>query len=167
MIDSGYCIRMLTLTAQTGIRDTVDWVLDRDGTMLWFTVSWEDLFEPGLVVTEMVAPDDVGTLEQALVDVAQATGDYTFGPALFLCRMLRCRPANSAYPTDPRLYTLFDAAGPSVASPAPPVVDHLAVASVPRGEQLRHADVKEPDTAGWPQLNPAAFSLESTAEAGE
>lgn len=138
--DANYAVRMLALVARYGVRDQIDWWSGVPDDNVTFVVVIDELFEAGIHDHVPVAPSDVDSFEQALRDVGEASeGDYTFGPALYACRLRGMRPRPSAYPTDRRLHAIFDAAGrerPGLADalPAP------AVAPVPV------------DESGWPLL---------------
>jgi hypothetical protein len=151
---------MLSLVARFGVRDQIDWWCGVPEDNVTFVVEIGGLFEAGLHDHVPVAPSDVDSFEQALVDVGEASeGDYTYGPALYACRLRTQRPREGAYPSDARLHRLFDAANkprPGIALPPPPPLSVPAVASPVFAADLTRTGIDD----GWPVLPESLGSRE-------
>lgn len=161
--DPDYVLRMLQLTAKYGVRDQIDWWGGVPASNVTFVIEIGELFEPGLVDHVPVGPSDVDSFERALVDVGLASeGDFTFGPALYACRLRGMRPRSGAYPADSRVHRLFDAAGrerPGLTDLPPTrpdaVVDLIDVALSPV------------ESDGWPQIPETLLKADPAGPQGQ
>lgn len=78
-----------------------------------FWVDCSGVFEPGLIDMEEITAGNLGLFLSSVDKVLEVTGgDATYAPALFAARVRGCRPFPGAYPSDQRLWALFDACGP-------------------------------------------------------
>lgn len=112
-----YLRRVLTATAASDTREFLFWrVVMRNGQAeIVFYVDGSDIFsfDESVADAEPITPATVVDFESAICDVRAATeGDATYGPLLYVARLRKQRPINKLYPTDSRLWPLFDACGP-------------------------------------------------------
>jgi len=106
-------LRILTAVARIGQHDTIWWRVDGGYAPITFFAMCNDLFEWGTADLEPITAANVEQFERAIEDVMAASdGDGTYAAALYACRMRQQRPQGAAYPTDTRLWPLFDACGP-------------------------------------------------------
>lgn len=117
--------RVLRAVAEADAHDTVWWRVDgKYAPITWF-VNCPDLFAWGTADLEPITAETIEAFEMAYADVRVVTGgDPTYGSDLYACRQRHQRPQGAAYPTDRRLWPLFDACGPErelgVTNPKPP-----------------------------------------------
>lgn len=152
-----YLTRVLTLAARTDTINEINWTLGLVEDRVTFVAEVGNLFSETEWEQVPIGQSDVDALEQAFTDVGSATGgDFTFGPALYACRVRGQRPCNMGWPTDPRVAKLFESAGPKrgpALPPPPPLTSPLDPGMVPPLPQ-RHALVPDAlvPAEGWPPL---------------
>lgn len=111
--DYEFALRVLGAVARADVHDTLWWQTHGEWAPITFFVNCSDLFARATADVERITPDNVDALERAFADVRAATGgDPTYGPMLFCARTRKRRPRGAAYPSDHRLWPLFDACGP-------------------------------------------------------
>lgn len=105
--------RVLAAVAAADLHDTVWWRVDGGYAPVTFFVVCNDVFAWGTADAEPITSDTIDAFEAAIEDVKAVTdGDATFGPMLYAARRRHCRPQGGAYPSDRRVWALFDACGP-------------------------------------------------------
>jgi hypothetical protein len=110
---AAYMVRVLGAVAAADAHDQLWWRCDATFGPVSFFVDCSDVFSWAGCDMEPITPDNVAELERAYADAREASdGDTTFGGTLFACRMRGQRPQGAAYPSDRRLWPLFDACGP-------------------------------------------------------
>lgn len=107
-------VRVLTAVAEADVHDAIWWqTTDAGPGRIEFFVNCTELFNLGTVDLVPITGDTVKAFEDALEECSRATGgDATYGPLLFAARVRGERPQGSSYPSDQRLWPLFDACGP-------------------------------------------------------
>lgn len=110
---AAYMVRVLGAVAAADQHDHIWWRCDGHYAPITFFVVVSDVFAWGTSDAEEITPSTVDALERAYADVREAAdGDTTFGAILYASRRRGQRPQGAAYPSDPRLWPLFDACGP-------------------------------------------------------
>ena len=83
------------------------------GGEVLFAVACNDVFWWGTADAEPFDQQDIPALQQALDDCAAADEyGHCYAATLFCARKRNLRPQDAAYPNEPALVALFDAAGP-------------------------------------------------------
>jgi hypothetical protein len=103
-----------------GLGERVWWRTDPKYAPVTFFVNCNDVFCWGTSDCEDLTPERLPLLGKALDDCAAALGGdadaekkgWPWGIDLFVARLRGERPQGAAYPTDQRLWPLFDACGP-------------------------------------------------------
>ncbi len=161
-------VTVLQLFAEADLHEQLFWRCDGLFAPVTFFVVITDLFEPQSADLEEISRHNLADLQRAFLDVREVTGgDVTYAPALFVARNRLQRPYGGAYPSDRRLWPLFDAAGPlrpkeigvdRLAAPAaaPPAVPASDPVPAPASAQLP-PQTSAPQTSvnaaeGWPAL---------------
>ncbi len=106
----GFVARVLEATARADLHECLFWRTDGPFQPITFFVDCSDSFTAATAEGEPVTEETIAELENAIADAAEATGgDPTFGPLLYCARRRQRRPLAVAYPSDSRLWPLFDA----------------------------------------------------------
>ncbi len=140
LTDTDLAMRVLAAAADPEVQNLVWWRRE-GGPIAWF-VDCTDLFTLGVEDCQPITEDTVHAFERAIADVRDVTGgDATYGPALYVARQRGARPVGGSYPTDDRLWLMFDACGP----------EHQDS----RGTDLTAAEAAPPDRPAY-RLEPVA-----------
>jgi hypothetical protein len=108
-----FMLRVLDVVARFDAHEQLWWRCDDEYAPVTFFVECSDLFAWGTADLEPVTPEAVDELARAFAEVTAITdGDPTYAGSLYACRRRGSRPQGAAYPSDARLWPLFDAAGP-------------------------------------------------------
>lgn len=107
-----FVLRVLHATARDDNHDDLWWRTDGGHAPITFFVKCSDVFASAYADLEPLTPDTIDEFEQAAADVREACGDATYAGDLYCARRRQTRPQGAAYPSDPRLWPLFDACGP-------------------------------------------------------
>lgn len=104
-----FVLRVLTTMDRADLHESLWWRTDGPFHPITFWVDCSDCFTHATAEGEPVTEETVAELETAIADVAAITGgDVTFGPLLYCARRRQRRPLPVAYPSDSRLWSLFD-----------------------------------------------------------
>lgn len=99
-----FLLRVLRATADPNVAHALSWAPTDDGGVA-FQIDPDDM--GGIALT----PDNLPAFEQALADAHAATGgDLTFAPMLFAARFLDGFTEPQTWPSDRRLWPLFEQA---------------------------------------------------------
>ena len=104
---------VLALLAETDCLLSIWWRCDGEFAPVTFFVNANDVFEWACADCEILTPDDLPALRQAISEVRaidEAKKDEGF--TLWVARKRGMRPQRPAYPKDERIRALFDACGP-------------------------------------------------------
>lgn len=104
-----YVLRVLDLVARTDSYEDITWRTDGRYSPVTFWVRCPDLFHWATSDAEELTEETLPDLVQAYADVAATTGNYRYGAALYCARRRRMRPQGVAYPSNEKLWPLFDA----------------------------------------------------------
>ncbi len=130
--------RVLRASVDPEVQNLVFWRMGPYG--LTFYVDCTDLFELGREDEQPITAATIHAFERAIADVRQITGgDATYGPALYVARERGRRPMNVSYPTDNRLWIMFDAVGPQGGDGSPRPSGEPAPVFLPPTEVYRAA----------------------------
>lgn len=116
-IDLEFVLRVLRLFGQTDCTGELFWRTDGDYAPITFFANVNDVFFWGCTDNEKITPDNIAEAEKAVADVRDITGKTGWSTDaawvnLFAARLRKDRPQGAAYPSDERLWPLFDACGP-------------------------------------------------------
>lgn len=112
-------IRVLMAVAKADAHDLIWWrnygeysgAVDPAPIAIFAVCS--DVFEWATADCEQITESNIECFEKSLQDVLETSGgDPTWGAALFAARVRGMRPQGASYPTDRRLWPLFDWCGP-------------------------------------------------------
>lgn len=112
MTDTDFAVRVLDVFARADLHDSLWWRTDGAYAPVTFWVQCSDVFAWGVADAELLPPEALDDFEQALQDVVAVVGANAYGPELYCARRRGKRPQGAAYPSDERLWPLFDACGP-------------------------------------------------------
>lgn len=108
-----FAVRVLSVVARYDCPEAIWWRVDGEYAPITFFAMCSDIFAWARADCEPVTADNLDAFERAFADVDKITsGDPTFAAPLFCARMRGERPQGGAYPSDERLWPLFDACGP-------------------------------------------------------
>lgn len=108
-----FILRVLKAIGDADICSSVCWRCDGEYAPVTFFVNCNDLFMLACADAETITPNNIGVLEQAIVDVTTAGAPIYRATDLFAARVRGMRPYPTRYPKNmPSLTMLFDACGP-------------------------------------------------------
>lgn len=110
-MNENFVFRVLNLFCKEDSHDILFWRVD-DGEIRFF-VNCNDIFDWASADLEEITPENIIELEKAVADVKAMGSNETYEAFyLFCARMRKRRPQGAAYPSDRKLWPLFDAVGP-------------------------------------------------------
>jgi len=114
MIDQQFILDVLDLFSREDLVGMLSWCCDEEYAPITFWVKCSDTFCWGCADAEVLTPETLPILKQAIEDCKRI--DPVFGSVyacdLFTARIRQMRPQGAAYPENRDLWPLFDACGP-------------------------------------------------------
>jgi hypothetical protein len=117
---------VLLLVADADAHDRLWWSADPDHVLQLFVncTGWFMEFSD----VEPITAGRLSAFRQAFADTASVTGgDRTSALLVYVCRMRKARPQQSAYPSDSRLWPLLDDCGPEATDIPPGPNDFVVI----------------------------------------
>ena len=110
---SQFIMRVLNLASKYDLCSVIWWRTDGKYAPITFFVNCNDLFYWACADTEEITPENIDSLEQAIIDLgAICKHGEVYGVELWCSRMRHMRPQGAFYPHDKELWLLFDECGP-------------------------------------------------------
>jgi hypothetical protein len=117
-IDLEHIVNVLAFFDEIDLENELGWSVDANTRDVTFWSNCNDMFFWGCADSESIEPGDLDDIRTAIKDVTTVCPDVmhytnsTNGIALWCARKRKMRPQGCAYPSDPRIWLLFDACGP-------------------------------------------------------